>query len=130
MFNKFIGIGNLTKDPILRYTSNNIPIATLSIAFNSRYSQKGETKEETFFADAVVFGKQAENCEQYLSKGSPVLVEGRLRESKWEHEGKSYKKIEIVTSTIEFLPKREKEINKKTGNISLKPKETSDISPF
>jgi len=87
MFNKIILIGNLTRDPEIRYTPGGVAVATVPIAVNSRYKQGEELKEETLFIDAVVFGKQAETCTQYLNKGRTVLVEGRLRERRWEYEG-------------------------------------------
>jgi single-strand DNA-binding protein len=130
MFNRFIGIGNLTKDPGLRYTPGGTLVATLSVAFNSKYSQNGEIKEEVLFLDAVVFGKQAESCKQYLNKGNPILVEGRLRESKWEHEGKPYRKVEIIASAVRFLPKREKAPNEKIEDILPRPEEITDLEPL
>jgi single-strand DNA-binding protein len=85
MFNRVILIGNLTKDPEVRYTPGGTPVATVHIAVNSKFKSGDDWKEETLFIDAVVFGKQAESCGQYLSKGRSVLVEGRLRERRWEY---------------------------------------------
>ncbi|MBI3593076.1 MAG: single-stranded DNA-binding protein, partial [Nitrospirae bacterium] len=87
MFNRVILIGNLTKDPEVRYTPGGTPVTTMRLAVTSKYKQGDETKDDTLFIDAVVFGRQAESCGHYLSKGNPVLVEGRLRERKWESEG-------------------------------------------
>ena len=81
MFNRIILIGNLTRDPEVRYTPGGTPVTTISIAVNSRYKQGDDTKEEVLFINAVVFGKQAESCGKFLNKGNPVLVEGRLRET-------------------------------------------------
>lgn len=104
MFNKIIIAGNLTKDPEMRYTTAGVPVVTFSVAVNSRYKQNGETKEEALFMDTIVFGKQAENCKEYLSKGSPVLIEGRLRERRWEQDGIHRSKIEIMSKDVRFLP--------------------------
>jgi single-strand DNA-binding protein len=78
MYNKIILIGNLTKDPELRYTPQGTPVASFRIAVNHKYKQADEIKQETMFIDNVVFGRQAETCSKYLNKGSAVLVEGRL----------------------------------------------------
>src|SRR4030043_168251 len=88
MYNKIILIGNLTKDPELRYTPQGTPVASFRLAVNYRYKQSAsggdDLKQETMFIDNVVFGKQAESCSKYLNKGSSVLVEGRLQERRWE----------------------------------------------
>ncbi len=107
MFNRVILIGNLTKDPDVRYTPGGTPVTTLRLAVTSKYKQGDEMKDETLFIDAVVFGKQAETCGQYLSKGNPVLVEGRLRERKWESEGTQKSRVEVVVNSVRFLPKRD-----------------------
>lgn len=128
MFNRVILIGNLTKDPDMRYTPGGTPVATVAIAVNSRYRQGDESKEETLFIDAVVFGRQAETCGQYLSKGRPVLVEGRLRERRWEHEGQKKQKMEVVASNVRFLSRKES-----TGSGQGEqppPDEISDLEPF
>ncbi len=104
MFNRVILIGNLTKDPEVRYTPGGTPVATLVLAVNSHTKgADGQSKEETLFIDCIVFGKQAENSSQYLSKGRPVLVEGRLRERRWEYEGQKKSKMEVVASNVRFL---------------------------
>ncbi len=132
MFNRIILIGNLTKDPDVRYTPGGTPVATLSIAVNSRYKQADETKEEVLFMDAVVFGKQAESCGQYLSKGNPVLIEGRLRERRWEYEGQKKNKFEVVANNVRFLPKREQRQAGVGSNIhdTVPPDEFSENEPF
>lgn len=104
MFNKLILAGNLTRDPEIRYTPGGIPVTTLSIAVNSRYKQGDKTKEEVLFMDSVIFGKLAENCKEYLSKGSPVIVEGRLRERRWEQDGFQRSKFELMVKDVRFLP--------------------------
>jgi single-strand DNA-binding protein len=132
MFNRVILIGNLTKDPEVRYTPGGTPVATVAIAVNSRYKQGDDSKEETLFIDAVVFGKQAETCGQYLSKGRSVLVEGRLRERRWEYEGQKKSKMEVVASNVRFLSRKEG-----TGSGSgsgpsdiTPPDEITDLEPF
>ncbi|OGW20002.1 MAG: single-stranded DNA-binding protein [Nitrospirae bacterium GWC2_46_6] len=121
-FNKVIIMGNLTKDPDLRYIpTSSAPVARFTVAVNSKYKQNGEMKEDVLFMDTVVFGKQAENCGQYLSKGRPVLVEGKLKEKSWEHEGQKHRKIEILASNVRFLTKKES-----TGEPELSDLEVPD----
>jgi len=133
MFNRIILIGNLTRDPEVRYTPGGTPVTTISIAVNSKYKQGDDTKEEVLFINAVVFGKQAESCGKFLSKGNPVLVEGRLRERKWETEGVQKSKFEVVANNVRFLPKREqRQAHAEGSNIAdlAPPDETTDLEPF
>ncbi len=106
-FNKVILIGNLTKNPELRYTPSGTPVASFGLAVNRRFRQAEDLKEEVCFVDIVVFGKQAEHCGQYLSKGNGVIVDGRLQQRRWETEdGQKRSKHEVVAQTVTFLPKR------------------------
>ncbi|GIW55235.1 MAG: single-stranded DNA-binding protein [Nitrospiraceae bacterium] len=106
-FNKVILIGNLTRNPELRYTPSGTPVASFGLAVSRRYKQGEELKEEVCFVDIVVFGKQAEHCGQYLSKGNGVIVDGRLQQRRWETEdGQKRSKHEVVAQTVTFLPKR------------------------
>jgi single-strand DNA-binding protein len=106
-FNKVILMGNLTRDPEIRYTPSGTPVATLGLAVNRRYKQGEELKDEVCYIDVVVFGKQAEHCGQYLNKGHGVIVDGRLQQRRWEtDDGQKRSKHEVVAQTINFLPKR------------------------
>lgn len=131
MYNKVILIGNLTKDPELRYTPQGTPVATFRIAVNSKFKQAGELREEALFIDTVVFGKQAETCSQYLNKGKSVLVEGRLQERKFEHEGQQRSKFEVVAQTVRFLSQRGSGGSQGAAD-SEGPmhEETTDLEPF
>ncbi len=105
-FNKVILVGNLTRDPELRYTPKGTAIAKLGIAVNRVWtSETGEKREETTFVDVDVFGRTAENVAQYLRKGSPLLVEGRLRLDTWEDKQTNQKrsKLGVVAEVIQFL---------------------------
>ncbi len=128
MFNRIILIGRLTRDPEIRYTPAGIAVATVPIAVNSRYRQGDDLKEETLFIDAVVFGKQAETCTQYLNKGRMVLVEGRLRERRWEHEGQKRSKVEVIANNIRFLSKKDSADSPEMDQIP--PDEFTDLEPF
>jgi single-strand DNA-binding protein len=106
-FNKVILMGNLTRDPEVRYTPNGIAVASFAIAVNRKYKQGDETKEEVSYIDIVVFGKQAESCGQYINKGDSVLIDGRLQQRRWEtEEGQKRSKVEVVAQSVHFMPKR------------------------
>jgi single-strand DNA-binding protein len=104
-FNKVILLGNLTRDPELRYTPNNAPVCSFDLAVNRSYTtQAGERREEVCFITIVAWGKQAETCAEYLSKGRPALVEGRLTQRSWETpEGQKRSKHEVVADRVQFL---------------------------
>jgi single-strand DNA-binding protein len=107
-FNKVILIGNLTRDPEMRYTPNGTAVTTLALAVNRRYRQGDENREETTYVDIVVFGRQAETCSQYLAKGSGVVVDGRLSQRRWEaDDGTKRSKHEVVANEVRFMPRRE-----------------------
>ena len=97
--------GNLTRDPELRFTQSGQPVASLSVAVNRRYRNKeGELKEDTDFFRVTAWNKTAENIATYLGKGSPILIQGRLKQSTWEtDEGEKRSSVEIVASNVEFL---------------------------
>ncbi len=107
-FNKVILLGNLTRDPEVRYTPNGSAVASFAIAVNRKYKQGEETKEEVSYIDIVVFGKQAENCGQYLNKGDGALIEGRLQQRRWEDKdsGQKRSKVEVAAQSVTFMPKR------------------------
>jgi single-strand DNA-binding protein len=104
-FNKVVLMGNLTRDPELRYTPGGAAVCTFGLAMNRRYKQNDEVKDEVCFVDITVWGRQAENCDQYLSKGSGIMLEGRLRLNQWEtDEGSRRSKLDVVANNIQFLP--------------------------
>lgn len=107
-FSRITMMGNLTRDPEIRYNPNGTAVCNMSLALNRRYKQGGEFKEEVSFIDVVVFGKQAENCGQYLHKGNGVLVDGRLQQRRWEtDDGQKRSKVEVVATNVEFMPKKQ-----------------------
>ena len=102
--NRVLLIGNLTKDPELRYTPSGTPVASLRLAVNSSFKdQAGQRKEETCFVTVVVWSRQAETCHQYLKKGRPVFIEGRLIYRSWEAEGKTRSTMEVRADRVQFL---------------------------
>lgn len=104
-FNKVILMGNLTRDVEMRTTQGGTSIAKLGMAINRKWSgQSGEQKESTCFVDMTAFGKQAELLSQYVSKGSPLFVEGRLEYSTWEsQEGGKKSKLEVIIENFQFM---------------------------
>ncbi len=104
-FNKAIIVGNLTRDPEIRYTASGTAVARLSVAVNRQWrGQNGETHEEVDFIPVVVWGSQAENCDRYLRKGRPLLVEGRISVRNYEgRDGQKRYVTEIVAQTVQFL---------------------------
>jgi single-strand DNA-binding protein len=102
--NRVFLIGNLTRDPELRYTAGGTGVTTLRLAVSRRYTVDGETREETLFIDTVVWGKSAEAACEHLAKGAPVLVEGRLISREWEgKDGQKRTTIEVVADRVQFL---------------------------
>jgi len=108
MYNKVILIGNLTRDPEVRYTPQGTPVTNFSLAVNRKYRSGDDMREEVSYFDIVVFGKQAETAGQYLNKGSSVLVDGRLQQRRWDDRetGQKRSKVEVVAEVLRFLPKR------------------------
>lgn len=105
-FNKVILVGNLTRDPDLRYTPKGTAIAKIGLAVNRNWtSEDGQKREEVTFVDVDAFGKQAEVIGQYLRKGRPVLVEGRLRLDQWDDKqtGQKRSKLGVVLESFSFL---------------------------
>lgn len=107
MVNKVILVGNLGKDPEVRYTSGGQAVANLRIATSRSWTDKqsGQRKEETEWHDVEVWGKQAEQCGEYLAKGRQVYVEGRLKTDKWQDKqsGQERSKVKVVAETVRFL---------------------------
>lgn len=102
--NKVFLMGNLTRDPELRYTASGSAVADFGLAVNRKYKQGDEWKEDVCFVDITAWGKQAETCAEYLSKGKGVFVEGRLQFRTWEsEEGQKRNKIEVVANNVQFL---------------------------
>ena len=103
-YNKVMLLGNLTRDPELRFTANGAAVASFGLAVNRKFKQGDDWKEEVCFVDITVWAKQAENCAEYLSKGSQVFIEGRLNFQQWEADGgQKRSKHEVVANLVQFL---------------------------
>ena len=104
MFNKVILVGNLTRDIELRYTQSGSGIANTSIATSRKFTQNGEKKEEVCFVDITFFGRSSEIANQYLRKGSKILVEGRLKFDQWvDQNGQKRSKHSVIVETMQML---------------------------
>ena len=104
MFNKIVLVGNLTRDIDLRYTQGGAAIGSSGIAVTRKFNVNGEKREETCFIDITFFGKQAEIANQYLSKGSKLLVEGRLKFDQWtDNNGQNRSKHTVAVENMEML---------------------------
>ncbi|MGI8889688.1 MAG: single-stranded DNA-binding protein [Chthoniobacterales bacterium] len=104
--NKVLLMGNLTRDPEVRYTPKGTAVAELGIAVNRVYSgENGEKREEVTFVDVTVWGRTAENVGEYLKKGRPVFVEGRLQLDSWDDKqsGQKRNKLKVVADNVQFL---------------------------
>lgn len=105
-FNKVILAGNLTRDPELRYTPRGTAVARIGMALNRSYrTESGEQRDETTFVDIEAFGRQAEVISQYMRKGRPLLVEGRLKLDQWDDKntGQKQSKLRVVLESFSFL---------------------------
>ena len=104
-YNRVLLMGNLTRNPEIRYTPSGTAVADLGLAVNESFKNKaGETVERTCFVDVVVWSRQAETAAEYLHKGSPVFVEGRLQLDQWEsQEGEKRSKLRVRADRVQFL---------------------------
>jgi single-strand DNA-binding protein len=102
--NKVLLMGNLTRDPEVKYTPKGTAVCDLGIALNDSYkAQDGTIKETVTYVDVEVWGRTAENCKQYLTKGRPVFVEGQLRLDQWEQDGQKRSKMKVRALSVQFL---------------------------
>ena len=127
-FNKVMLMGNLTRDPELRFTPNGSAVANFGLAVNRKSKQGDEWKDEVCFVEITVWGKQGENCAEYLSKGRPAFIEGFLKFSTWESDGQKRNKLEVVANTVQFLGSRGDSSGETSGEQTPKPDE--DDVPF
>mgnify|MGYP000291741074 CR=1 FL=1 len=107
-FNKVLLIGNLTRDPEVRATPKGTTVCSFSLAMNRRYkTESGEDRDETTFVDIEAYGKQAELIGKYVTKGRPLMVEGRLKLDTWEKNGEKRSRLKVVTENFQFMGSRE-----------------------
>lgn len=111
--NRVIISGNLTRDPELRSTASGLPVLGFGVAVNDRRKnqQTGEWEDYPNFIDCTMFGARADSLSRYLSKGTKVSIEGKLRWSQWERDGQKRSKIEVIVDELEFMSSRDSSHN-------------------
>ena len=113
-------MGNLTRDPEMKFTPSGKAVCSLAIANNRVYTKNAEKVTEVSYFDVEVWGAAAENCSKYLTKGNGIIVEGRLRQDRWEKDGKTQSRVRITANAVHFMPK------KQGGGADLDPSGSSN----
>ena len=103
-YNKVIIMGNVTRDPDLKRLDSGTSVCDIGVAINESWKDKeGNPREQTTFVDVVAWARQAETCAEYLRKGSPVLIDGRLQLDEWEKDGEKRSKMRVRADRVQFL---------------------------
>ena len=105
-YNRVVIVGNLTRDVELRYTPTGTAVTDIALAINDRVKKNDQWVDEVNFFDVTLWGRTAEVAGEYLSKGSSVLIEGKLKQDRWEQEGKTRSKVKIVGEKMQMLSSR------------------------
>src|SRR3972149_12139277 len=105
-YNRVILVGNLTRDPELRYIPSGTAVSDIGLAVNDRFKRGDQWVEEVTFVDVTLWGRTAEVANEFLSKGSPVLIEGRLKLHTWEKEGQKHSKLRVTCDRMQMLGSR------------------------
>ena len=123
-YNKVLLMGNLTRDPQLKQTPNNMSVVEIGLACNRKFKGKdGDMREEVTFVDCEAWGRTAETIAKYLSKGRPVFVEGRLKLDQWQDkDGNNRSKLRVVIESFQFIDSR-------GGQSSTPPQEAATTAP-
>lgn len=126
-YNKVMLMGNLTRDPELRYTANGTAVCNVGIAINRQYRNKeGATTKETTFVDCEAFGRTAEVMNEYLSKGRPVFIEGRLKLDQWQDkDGRNRSKLRVVVESFQFIDSNPDERQESVPEAARRQREQS-----
>jgi single-strand DNA-binding protein len=106
-YNRVILVGNLTRDPELRYIPSGTAVSDISLAVNDRIKRGDQWVDEVSFVDVTLWGRTAEIANEYLSKGSPLLIEGRLKQDRWEKDGQKHSKLKVTCDRMQMLGSRE-----------------------
>lgn len=137
-FNRVMLMGNLTRNPELKYTPSGTAVTDLGLAVNESFKNKaGETVEQTCFVDVVVWGRQAETASEFLTKGSPAFIEGRLQFDQWENqEGEKRSKLRVRAERVQFLSSgasngnNSSEFQADSGKVTPEDASLDDDVPF
>src|ERR1700689_1217842 len=127
-------MGNLTRDPEMKYIPSGKAVCSLSIANNRVYTKNGEKVTEVSYFDVEVWGLAAENCSKYLTKGRGIIVEGRLRQDRWERHGQARSRVRITANAVHFLAKKQTNTvdpdpSTSTGNRPVEAQTAAVTSP-
>ncbi len=122
--NKVFLIGRLTRDPELRYTDSNVPVATFSIAVNRNFTNQAGEREADFI-NIIVWRKQAENVKNYIKKGSQVAIDGRIQTRNYEKDGQKHYVTEVVADNVQFLDSKSSNANGGSADFG----EKNDVTP-
>lgn len=106
-FNRVVLVGNLTRDPELRYIPSGTAVSDIGLAVNDRVKRGDQWVDEATFVDITLWGRTAEIANEYLSKGSSVLIEGRLKLDRWEKDGQKHSKLKVIGERLQMLGSRE-----------------------
>ena len=128
-FNRVILVGNLTRDPELRYIPSGTAVSEIGLAVNDRVKRNDQWVDETTFVDVTLWGRTAEVANEYLSKGSPVLIEGRLKQDRWEKDGQKHSKIKVVAEKMQMLGSRGEGGGAPRGAQAVESAEMHDEAP-
>src|SRR5215218_8640207 len=101
-FNRVILVGNLTRDPELRYIPSGTAVSDIGLAVNDRIKRGDQWVDEATFVDVTLWGRTAEIANEYLSKGAPVLIEGRLKLERWEKDGQKQSRLKVTAAEVEM----------------------------
>ena len=137
-FNRVMLMGNLTRNPELKYTPSGTAVTDLGLAVNESFKNKaGETVEQTCFVDVVVWGRQAETASEFLTKGSPAFIEGRVQFDQWENqEGEKRSKLRVRAERVQFLSSgasngnNSSEFQVDSGKVTPEDSSLDDDVPF
>lgn len=126
-YNKVILMGRLTRDTENRKTQSGTSICSFTLAVSRKFTSNGQQTEETCFVDISAFGKTAEICGQYLSKGSPVLIDGRLKLDQWQDRqtGENRQKLSVMAESVQLLGRREDNGNRNDNGYQQQPPQQS-----
>lgn len=129
--NRVIISGNLTRDPELRATAGGMQVMSLGVAVNDRRKnqQTGEWEDFPNFVDCTMFGTRAESLARFLSKGTKVAIEGKLRWSQWERDGQKRSKLEVVVDDLEFMSSRQQGAPMQQPQQQYAPQQPQQYAP-
>ncbi len=107
--------GNLTRAPELKHTTSGKVVCDMAVAYNREYANNGKKTKEVSYFEVEVWGVTAENCSKYLKKGNGVIVEGRLKQDRWEKDGKPQSRVKIMASNVQFLFNKKEKMSDQTA---------------